>query len=133
MKDYRSNSLKPSSQRKGAKESKIPISVSCGKEQSRVWMQERKSSRAGSSHSSGVMAAVRSFHGGAQTKQGNIASHNPQKASFYCPISSSAVTSNHCCHVTAVREQPSRRLLAIHLFRGINTGGVHREVITNMI
>jgi hypothetical protein len=95
-------------------------------------MQGRKS-LSGSSHSAGMMAAVICFHGGAQTKQGNMASHNPQKASFYCPISSSAVTSNHCCHVTAVREQPSRRLPAIHLFRGINTGGVHREVITNMI
>lgn len=97
-------------------------------------MQARKC-LSGRDHWAGVLVAViKSFHRRTQAEQGDVASPNPQKASFYCPISSSAVTSNHCCHVTAVREQPGCRLLAIHLFRGINTG-VPREVsvLINMI
>lgn len=55
MEDCGSNSLKTVSQRKGAKESKIPISMSLG-------IARSGTEPLGSSHPAGVMAVVMSFH-----------------------------------------------------------------------
>lgn len=80
----------------------------CPVEKSEVRLMQGRKRLSGITPWAGVMVVVlMSIHRGAQAKQGNIASHNPQKASFYCPISSSAVTSNHCRHVTAAASWPS--------------------------